>query len=64
VLAVKSNFIVVKVYDAICIEYLTGKVSLNMPKIARVYGIVIKMYFREHGVPHLHAIYSEYNGVF
>ncbi len=22
------------------------------------------MYFREHGVPHFHAIYSEYNGVF
>jgi hypothetical protein len=22
------------------------------------------MYFREHGVPHFHAIYAEYNGVF
>lgn len=35
-----------------------------MPVIARFYGIVIKMYFREHGVPHFHAIYGEYNGVF
>lgn len=23
-----------------------------MPVIARFYGILIKMYFREHGVPH------------
>jgi hypothetical protein len=37
-----------------------------MPVIARFYGIVIKMYFSqsEHGVPHFHAIYGEYNGVF
>jgi len=34
-----------------------------MPVIARFYGIVIKMYLREHGVPHFHAIYGEYNGV-
>ena len=35
-----------------------------MPVIARFYGILIKMYFREHGIPHFHAIYAEYNGVF
>jgi hypothetical protein len=35
-----------------------------MPIIARFYGIVIKMYFKEHGVPHFHAIYAEFNGVF
>ena len=35
-----------------------------MPVIARFYGIVIKMYFNEHGVPHFHAIYGEFNGVF
>lgn len=35
-----------------------------MPVIARFYGILIKMYFREHGTPHFHAIYNEYNGVF
>ena len=22
------------------------------------------MYFREHGIPHFHALYAEYNGVF
>ena len=35
-----------------------------MPVIARFYGILIKMYFLEHGVPHFHAIYGEFNGVF
>ena len=35
-----------------------------MPLIARFYGIAIKMYFREHGVPHFHALYGEYVGVF
>jgi len=34
-----------------------------MPIIARFYGIVIKMYFKEHGVPHFHAIYGEFNGL-
>ncbi len=38
--------------------------SVLMPVIARFYGILVKMYFREHGVPHFHAIYGEYNGVF
>ena len=35
-----------------------------MPVIARFYGILIKMYFKEHGSPHFHALYTEYNGVF
>jgi len=37
-----------------------------MPVIARFYGIVIKMYFSqsEYGVPHFHAVYGEFNGVF
>jgi hypothetical protein len=37
-----------------------------MPVVARFFGIVIKMYFSqsEHGVPHFHAIYGEYNAVF
>ena len=37
-----------------------------MPVIARFYGIAIKMYFSqsEHGVPHFHAIYGEFNAVF
>lgn len=37
-----------------------------MPVITRFYGVVIKMYFSqsEHGMPHFHAIYGEYNAVF
>ncbi len=35
-----------------------------MPVIAKFYGILIKMYFKEHGIPHFHALYGEYNGVF
>ena len=29
-----------------------------MPEICRFYGIVIRMYFREHGPPHFHAEYG------
>ena len=35
-----------------------------MPVIAKFYGIIIRMYFREHGVPHFHAVYGEHVGVF
>ncbi len=35
-----------------------------MPVIARFYGIIIKMYFKEHGISHFHAIYGEYNAVY
>lgn len=44
--------------------YFQAEEGRGMPVIARFYGILIKMYFREHGVPHFHAIYGEYNGVF
>ena len=35
-----------------------------MPVIARFYGMVVKMYFRqrEHNPPHIHVIYGEYMG--
>jgi len=37
-----------------------------MPVIARFFGILVKTYFSqsEHGVPHFHAIYGEFNAVF
>ena len=37
-----------------------------MPVITRFYGLVIKMYFSqsEHGIPHFHVVYGEYNAVF
>ena len=30
-----------------------------MPELARFLGIVIGMFYREHGVPHFHAVYGE-----
>jgi hypothetical protein len=36
----------------------------GMPVIARFYGIAVKMYFREHGTAHFHALYGESSGVF
>ncbi len=35
-----------------------------MPVIARFYGIAIRMYYREHGIAHFHAIYGNEAGVF
>ncbi|MBM3860375.1 MAG: DUF4160 domain-containing protein [Verrucomicrobia bacterium] len=29
-----------------------------MPEISRFYGIIIAMYWQEHGVPHFHAKYG------
>jgi hypothetical protein len=31
-----------------------------MPELSRFLGIVIAMYYRDHGPPHFHAIYGEY----
>ena len=30
-----------------------------MPEISRFYGIIIRMYFRDHNPPHFHAEYQE-----
>ena len=38
-----------------------------MPIISNFYGIIIRMYFKdneEHKLPHLHASYNEYTGIF
>lgn len=31
-----------------------------MPELSRFLGIVIGMFYREHGVAHFHAVYGEY----
>jgi len=31
-----------------------------MPEISRFFGIIIKMYYREHNPPHFHAEYQEF----
>ncbi|MDE2805343.1 MAG: DUF4160 domain-containing protein [Gemmatimonadota bacterium] len=30
-----------------------------MPELCRFYGIVIRMYFSDHGPPHFHALYGD-----
>lgn len=35
-----------------------------MPEISRFFGIVIAMYYKEHGIPHFHAKYGDKTGVF
>lgn len=35
-----------------------------MPEIARFYGIIIKLFFGDHPLPHFHAVYGEYVGLF
>jgi len=31
-----------------------------MPEISRFHGIVIGMFYREHGPPHFHAVHGEF----
>ena len=31
-----------------------------MPELSRFLGIVVGMFYREHGVPHFHAVYGEH----
>jgi hypothetical protein len=32
-----------------------------MPRISSFYGIVIAMYYKEHGPPHFHVRYAEHD---
>ncbi len=34
-----------------------------MPEISRFYGIIIRMYFREHNPPHFHAEYQDFEAL-
>lgn len=34
-----------------------------MPTISVFYGVVIQMFWSEHGVPHFHALYAEHEAV-
>ncbi len=35
-----------------------------MPEISRFFGIIIKMFFRDHNPPHFHAEYQSYKAIF
>jgi uncharacterized protein DUF4160 len=30
-----------------------------MPELSRFYGIIVRMYFRDHAPPHFHAFYGD-----
>ena len=34
------------------------EVRYQMPVVSTFFGVVIRMYYREHGVPHFHAEYQ------
>ncbi len=34
-----------------------------MPTISVFYGIVIQMYWKDHGPPHFHALYAEHEAL-
>lgn len=35
----------------------------RMPELCRFYGIVIRMYYADHGPPHFHASYGEHEAL-
>jgi hypothetical protein len=37
--------------------------GVSMPTISAFFGVVIQMFWREHGPPHFHAIYGEHEAV-
>lgn len=42
---------------------VTGRVAGTikaMPTISEFYGIIIRMFFRDHAPPHFHAVYGEH----
>ena len=38
---------------------LLPAIQLRMPELSRFLGIVIAMYYRDHGPAHFHAIYGD-----
>ncbi len=35
----------------------------KMPELCRFYGIVVRMYYDDHGPPHFHASYGEHEAM-
>ena len=35
-----------------------------MPELSRFYGLIIKMFFKDHSSPHVHIVYGEYIAVY
>ena len=54
--AVSSSADWAEQHERACIRR-TGE-HVGMPRISEFYGVVIAMYYREHGVAHFHATYA------
>ena len=35
-----------------------------MPEISRFFGIIIKMFFKDHSPPHFHVEFGEFRAIF
>jgi Domain of unknown function (DUF4160) len=44
--------------------FTTKHLVSHMPEVSRFYGIVIKVYFRDHPPPHFHAVYAEHQALY
>ncbi len=34
-----------------------------MPQISYFFGVIIRMFYRDHNPPHFHAVYPDYEGI-
>ena len=41
-----------------------SRMGPEMPEVSRFYGIVIKVFFRDHPPPHFHAVYAEHQALY
>ena len=46
-----------------CFSSLFCGYNENVPELSRFFGIVIGIFYREHGRPHFHAVYGESKAV-
>ena len=47
----------------ICIVRKESKIEAEMLEVTRFFGIVIRMYFRDHSPAHFHAEYGEFEAL-
>ena len=46
-----------------CEKEWSGVQYLAMPTISEFLGVVIEMFWRDHGPPHFHATYAEHEAI-
>ena len=35
-----------------------------MPELSRFYGLIVKMFFKDHAPPYVHVVYGEYVAIY